>query len=113
MRLNLLKLFSYLFRLININRKSILRLTQICLQKCQIVSVTDVIGFPGYITANGRGGPDDPAGFVFKDCHVSGTGPINLGRAYGNHSRVLFSGTYMENIITPQGWMAAWNTGNE
>lgn len=83
------------------------------MQKCQIVSVTDVIGFPGYITANGRGGPDDPAGFVFKDCHVSGTGPINLGRAYGNHSRVLFSGTYMENIITPQGWMAAWNTGNE
>ncbi|KAI5326310.1 hypothetical protein L3X38_035384 [Prunus dulcis] len=82
-------------------------------EKCQIVSVTDVIGFPGYITANGRGGPDDPAGFVFKDCHVSGTGPINLGRAYGNHSRVLFSGTYMGNIITPQGWMAAWNTGNE
>lgn len=68
--------------------------------------MTDVIGFPGYITANGRGGPDDPAGFVFKDCHISGTGPINLGRAYGNHSRVCFLG-HTWKILLPHraGWL--------
>ncbi|KAM0991919.1 hypothetical protein ACFX13_010419 [Malus domestica] len=82
-------------------------------EKCTLISRTDVIGGTAYITANGRGGADDPSGFVFKDCHITGSGPANLGRAYGTHSRVLFYRTDMDNIITPQGWGNPWNAGHE
>ncbi|XP_062005576.1 probable pectinesterase 66 [Rosa rugosa] len=51
-------------------------------------------------------------GFVFKDCHVSGSGPtVLLGRAYRPYARVLFVGTYMKDIIKPEGWDAPWNNG--
>nr|XP_011466348.1 PREDICTED: probable pectinesterase 29 [Fragaria vesca subsp. vesca] len=73
-------------------------------EKCQIMSLSKIIGTTGYITAQGREGPDETTGFVFKDCYVCGSGTAFLGRAYRNYSRVLFSGTYMENVITPEGW---------
>ncbi|XP_062026566.1 probable pectinesterase 29 [Rosa rugosa] len=74
-------------------------------EKCQITSLVHKLGQNGgYITAQGRERPEETTGFVFKDCHVCGSGPIMLGRAYRAYARVLFSGTYMENIITPQGW---------
>ncbi|CAL8164609.1 unnamed protein product [Prunus armeniaca] len=73
-------------------------------EKCQLRSVTDKIGVPGFITAQGRKGLKETSGYVFKDCYVNGTGPIFLGRPYRNYSRVLFASTYMENIITPEGW---------
>ncbi|KAL6224987.1 hypothetical protein ACLB2K_003841 [Fragaria x ananassa] len=71
---------------------------------CQIRSLANVIGTTGFITAQGREGPNETTGFVFKDCHVYGSGTSFLGRAYRNYSRVLFSGTYMENVIAPEGW---------
>lgn len=83
------------------------------MQKCTLISRTDVIGGTAHITANGRGGADDPSGFVFKDYHITGSSPANLGRAYGTHSRVLFYRTDMDNIITPQGWGNPWNAGHE
>ncbi|KAK9949213.1 hypothetical protein M0R45_004746 [Rubus argutus] len=74
-------------------------------EKCQIKSLAHKLGQNGgYITAQGRERPEEPTGFVFKDCHVSGSGSIFLGRAYRTYARVLFSGTYMENIIAPEGW---------
>ncbi|PQM33447.1 putative pectinesterase 29 [Prunus yedoensis var. nudiflora] len=77
-------------------------------EKCQLKSVTDKIGVPGFITAQGRKGLKETSGYVFKDCYVNGTGPIFLGRPYRNYSRVLFASTYMENIITPEGW-STWD----
>ncbi|KAK9949214.1 hypothetical protein M0R45_004747 [Rubus argutus] len=71
---------------------------------CLITSLSDKIGTTGYITAQGREGPNETTGFVFKNCHVSGSGTTFLGRAYRNYSRVLFVGTYMRNVITPEGW---------
>ncbi|KAK9902540.1 hypothetical protein M0R45_001477 [Rubus argutus] len=73
-------------------------------QGCLITSLSDKIGTTGYITAQGREGPNETTGFVFKNCHVSGSGTTFLGRAYRNYSRVLFVGTYMRNVITPEGW---------
>lgn len=85
------------------------------MQKCQINSLASKIGhqLAGFITAQGRENADETSGFVFKNCHVTGSSPINLGRAFAKYARVLFAGTTMDNIITPQGWDAAWSKGSE
>ncbi|KAL6133358.1 hypothetical protein ACLB2K_065595 [Fragaria x ananassa] len=77
-------------------------------EKCQINSLGS-----GYITAQGRDSAYNATGFVFKDCYVSGSGPTLLGRAYRPYARVLFVGTYMEDIIKPEGWIAPWNNGQD
>nr|XP_011466177.1 PREDICTED: probable pectinesterase 29 [Fragaria vesca subsp. vesca] len=83
-------------------------------EKCQINSTTSRIGRAGFITAQGRESANETTGFVFKHCYVSGSGPIFLGRSYRNYSRVLFAGTYMEDIITPEGWnLPSWSVGSE
>ncbi|URD84040.1 pectinesterase [Musa troglodytarum] len=63
---------------------------------------------PGFMTAQGRGSPKDPGGFVFKSCNVTGFQETYLGRAWGAYSRVIFYRTFMSGIIIPQGWYA-WN----
>ncbi|KAM1048358.1 hypothetical protein EV1_027276 [Malus domestica] len=73
-------------------------------EKCQIFSITDRIGITGFITAQGRKAPNETTGFVLKDCYVNGTGTTFLGRPWRPYSRVLFAYTFMENIITPEGW---------
>ncbi|KAL6132784.1 hypothetical protein ACLB2K_065023 [Fragaria x ananassa] len=83
-------------------------------EKCQINSTTSRIGRAGFTTAQGRESANETTGFVFKHCYVSGSGPIFLGRSYRNYSRVLFAGTYMEDIITPEGWnLLSWSVGSE
>ncbi|CAB4284041.1 unnamed protein product [Prunus armeniaca] len=82
-------------------------------EKCLIKSISDRRGLPGYITAQGRNDPKDTSGFVFKDCHVSGTGHTLLGRPYRPYARVLFVSTFMENVISPEGWTSAWHAGSE
>jgi pectinesterase len=37
-------------------------------------------------------------------CVVTGSGNIYLGRAWGPASRVVYSYTYFDDIILPQGW---------
>ncbi|GAB2277419.1 hypothetical protein Dimus_012126 [Dionaea muscipula] len=68
--------------------------------------------FPGYITAQGRNSPDDPSGFVFIGCYVSGNGSTYLGRAYGSYSRVVFRKTYFDDVIQPLGW-DSWFYGGQ
>lgn len=63
------------------------------------------------LTAQKRTNGSLESGFSFKDCKITGTGSgsggggsVYLGRAWGEYSRVVFSFTYMDNIILPQGW---------
>ncbi|KAL1208668.1 putative pectinesterase 29 [Cardamine amara subsp. amara] len=67
----------------------------------------------GYITAQGRGSEKDTSGFVFNNCEIKGDGMAYLGRAYRSHSRVVFYGTNMSNVIVPQGWDAWYYKGHE
>lgn len=44
------------------------------------------------------------SGFSFKDSVVTGSGQVFLGRAWGDYSRVVFSFTFMDKLVLPQGW---------
>lgn len=90
-------------------------MTQYIGQNCTLnVTVARLGGHGGsYITAQGRESEEQTSGFVFHTCNVVGTGLSYLGRAYRNHSRVLFFNTYMDNIINPLGWSAWYSNGIE
>ncbi|GER32853.1 pectin lyase-like superfamily protein [Striga asiatica] len=69
-------------------------------QECGISVVGD-----GYaIAAQHRNSDTDETGFAFLNCTVSGTGPIYLGRAWGNYSRIIYSYTEFDIDVRPQGW---------
>ncbi|GFQ05142.1 pectinesterase qrt1 [Phtheirospermum japonicum] len=63
-----------------------------------------VLASPYAITAHGRGSASDNTGYSFVNCTVSGNGPVYLGRAWGEYSRVIFSYTDFDINIFPQGW---------
>ncbi|XVF80717.1 hypothetical protein PTKIN_Ptkin15bG0097600 [Pterospermum kingtungense] len=58
------------------------------------------------LTAQKRSNSSLASGFSFKDCVVTGnsTGLVYLGRAWGDYSRVVFSYTFMDKVVLPQGW---------
>ncbi|CAK9145251.1 unnamed protein product [Ilex paraguariensis] len=56
------------------------------------------------LTAQKRTNSSMSSGFSFKDSKVSGSGQVYLGRAWGDYSRVVFSYTFMDKIVLPQGW---------
>ncbi|KAA8543009.1 hypothetical protein F0562_021496 [Nyssa sinensis] len=56
------------------------------------------------LTAQKRTNSSLSSGFSFKDSKVTGSGLIYLGRAWGDYSRVVFSYTFMDTIVLPQGW---------
>ncbi|KAL2323734.1 hypothetical protein Fmac_028113 [Flemingia macrophylla] len=56
------------------------------------------------ITAQKRTNSTLESGFSFKSCTVTGSGQVYLGRAWGDYSRVVFSYTFMDNIVLPKGW---------
>ncbi|RDX71052.1 putative pectinesterase 53, partial [Mucuna pruriens] len=56
------------------------------------------------ITAQKRTNSSLESGFSFKNCTVTGSGQVYLGRAWGDYSRVIFSYTYMDKIVLPKGW---------
>ncbi|KAJ1392498.1 Pectinesterase, catalytic [Sesbania bispinosa] len=53
----------------------------------------------------------------FKDCYIQGSidgnGKVDLGRAWGPYSRVIFHRTIFSSVVTPKGWNAWSFTGNE
>ncbi|KAH7387831.1 hypothetical protein KP509_16G044000 [Ceratopteris richardii] len=59
---------------------------------------------PGSLTAQKRSSASSSTGFSFVNCRVDGSGILYLGRAWGVYSRVVFSYTYLGNVILPQGW---------
>ncbi|KAH9786912.1 Pectinesterase [Citrus sinensis] len=56
------------------------------------------------LTAQKRSSSSIESGFSFKNNVVTGSGLVYLGRAWGDYSRVVFSFTFMDKIVLPQGW---------
>ncbi|KAJ1375275.1 Pectinesterase, catalytic, partial [Sesbania bispinosa] len=74
-----------------------------------LINATQLENKPsGFITAQNRNSTKDPGGFVFAGGSVVGIGEVNLGRAWGPYSRVIFQNTYLSGVVTPEGWNA-WN----
>ncbi|XP_041996967.1 probable pectinesterase 53 [Salvia splendens] len=70
-------------------------------ENCHVHAIASRVGA---VTAQGRSSILDESGFSFVKCKVTGSGALYLGRAWGPFSRVVFSYTYMDNIIIPKGW---------
>ncbi|CAL9235782.1 unnamed protein product [Arabidopsis halleri] len=72
-------------------------------EDCTIHSVTKENTL-GCITANGKGLPNERAGFVFVNCKITGSGKVWLGRAWRPYASVVFSKTYMSRVVSLDGW---------
>nr|KYP67841.1 putative pectinesterase/pectinesterase inhibitor 51 [Cajanus cajan] len=70
------------------------------------------------ITAHGRTDPSQATGFVFQNCLINGTEEYMalyrrnpkvhknyLGRPWKEFSRTVFINSFLEALVTPQGWM--------
>ncbi|KAJ4829253.1 hypothetical protein Tsubulata_016583 [Turnera subulata] len=77
-------------------------------ENCHLNSTTKKVAS---ITAQKRSNSSLASGFSFKDCVITGSGLVYLGRAWGDYSRVVFSYTYMDKIVLPQGW-SDWGVQN-
>ncbi|CAM6094201.1 unnamed protein product [Calypogeia fissa] len=58
----------------------------------------------GAIAAHQRLSLEDDTGFSFDRCIVTGSGTLFLGRAWSPYARIVFARTYLENIISAEGW---------
>lgn len=58
----------------------------------------------GSLTAQKKTSKSEMSGFVFIGGVVSGTGPVYLGRAWGEYSFVVFLFTDIQAPIRPEGW---------
>lgn len=68
---------------------------------CEIHSIAKEFGS---IAAQDRRQPDEKTGFAFVQCRVTGTGPIYIGRAMGQYSRIVYAFTYFDDIVAREGW---------
>ncbi|XP_022985658.1 pectinesterase PPME1-like [Cucurbita maxima] len=64
------------------------------------------VGGLGVIAAHSREKEDDPSGYVFAHCSITGTGGPNtyLGRSWRPWSRVVFAYTTIADVLHPEGW---------
>lgn len=58
----------------------------------------------GSIAAQDRKEEEEKTGFAFVGCRVTGTGPLYVGRAMGQYSRIVYSYTYFDDIVAHGGW---------
>ncbi|XP_045791215.1 probable pectinesterase 53 [Trifolium pratense] len=79
-------------------------------QGCTINSIAQNVSF---ITAQKRSSlTTDDSGFSILNSKVIGSGQVYLGRPWGDYSRVIFSYTYMDNLVLPQGWVDTMDDGD-
>jgi len=77
----------------------------IVMQGCTIKSISK--NATSITAQNGKNSTHD-TGFSFINSMVTGSGSAYLGRPWGNYSQVVFSYTYMDKIVLPEGW-EDWN----
>lgn len=70
-------------------------------ENCELNSIGKKVA---WLTAQKRSNSSLASGFSFKNCKVTGSGLVYLGRAWGDYSRVVFSYTFMDAVVLPQGW---------
>lgn len=68
---------------------------------CEIHSIAKRFGS---IAAQDRRSRDEKTGFAFVNCKVTGNGPLYVGRAMGQYSRIVYSYTYFDDIVAHGGW---------
>lgn len=57
------------------------------------------------ITAQARNDANDPTGYVFVHCSVTGTGQTAyLGRSWFPYPRVVFAYSDLSDVVHPEGW---------
>jgi pectinesterase len=62
---------------------------------------------PGHVTAHSRNAADQPTGYVFDHCQITGgegVSKVNLGRPWRSYARVVFLDCWIGPHILPEGW---------
>ncbi|MBA0689615.1 hypothetical protein Goari_007336 [Gossypium aridum] len=72
-----------------------------CCQDCELHSIATRFGS---IAAHDRNSLDEKTGFAFVNCKVTGTGPLYVGRAMGQYSRIVYAYTYFDDLVAHGGW---------
>lgn len=70
-------------------------------QDCELHSIATRFGS---IAAHDRKSPEEKTGFAFVRCKVTGTGPLYVGRAMGQYSRIVYSYSYFDDLVAHGGW---------